>query len=377
MRYLFLFLSLLLISCKGKNSSSIPTQDMEGDTLAVQYATGFSVIDYNDFKVLEVTNPFPEADHSYTYLLLERGQSIPKDLDYDELVYTPIKKIVTTSTTHIPALEALGEENSLVGFPHPNYISSPKTRQRIDDKKVADIGENERINIEILLSLQPDVMIGFGMKEENKVYSNISQSGIPVILNGDWNEKSPLGKAEWVKFFGALYDKDAEAEKWFHKIEDAYQEAKALGEQAKEKPSVMAGSMLQDVWYVPAGESWAAQFLEDAHTNYLYKNTKGSGSLSLSFEKVLEKAQDADFWIAPSGYTSYTKLKKGSPHYTQFEAFKNKKIYTYETNIGATGGVLYFELGPNRPDLILKDLIHIFHPEILPDYKPTFYKSLE
>src|SRR5690606_3542114 len=105
--------------------------------------------------------------------------------------------------------------------------------------------------------------------------------------------------------------------------------------------------------------------------------TKGTGSLSLSLENVLEKGQKADFWISPSEYTSYNSIKEGNRHYTQFDAYRNKNIYTYANTKGATGGLLYYELGPARPDLVLKDLVHIFHPELLPDYHPYFFKPLK
>lgn len=367
----------MIFSCKGKKQDKLHKVQTSGDTLAVNYAKGFSIVDYDGYKILNVTQAFPESNKTFTYLLKEKNTAIPKDLEYDEKVTIPVKKIVVTSTTHIPSLESLNEENTLVGFPHLDYISSPKTRKRITTGKVKELGENEHLNTEILLDLHPDVVIGFAVKSTDKTFSTLSKSGIPVVYNSDWTEKNPLGKAEWIKFFGAFYNKEKQATEIFNKIKANYNKAKKIAQNTKNKPRVLAGSMYKDVWYLPNGKSWAAQFIADANADYLYKNTSGSGSLSLSFESVFAKAQHADFWIAPGSFTSYQGMTEASSHYQEFDAFQNKKIYSYARVKGKTGGVLYYELAPNRPDLVLKDLIHIFHPELLPDYQTTFFKPLK
>ncbi len=375
--YILLGLSLLLISCKGPNKHTNKDKLSNGDTLSISYAQGFSVIDYDGFKILKVKNPFPESEETFTYLLVEKNTKPPRGLSYDAKVRIPIQRIIVTSTTHIPALIDLNEINTLVGFPHPDFISSSAARKRIEAGKVTNIGKNTHLNTEIVLSLQPDALIGFSMKTNNKTYGLIAKSGIPVLYNGDWNEPHPLGKAEWIKFFGALYNKEKLASSIFNKIKKAYLDAQKLAKMADHRPTVLAGAMYKDVWYLPKGSSWAAKFIADAQAEYLYKDTEGTGSLSLSIETVLNKSQDADFWIAPGGFTSYEGLLDASEHYAQFKAFQNQNIYSYAGVKGPTGGVLYYELGYSRPDLILKDLIHIFHPKLLPEYHNTFFKPLQ
>ncbi|MDX1317224.1 MAG: ABC transporter substrate-binding protein, partial [Xanthomarina gelatinilytica] len=285
-------------------------------------------------------------------------------------------KIVVTSTTHIPALELLGVEKSLVGFPGTDYISSEKTRFRVDMGKVRELGKNEGINTEVLLEIQPEVVIGFGIDGNNKTFETIKKSGIPVIYNGDWIEHSPLAKAEWIKFFGVLFNKRQKADSIFNTIEKNYLEAKSIALDAKSKPSVLSGAMHKDIWYLPNGTSTEAEILKDANVNYLWADTKGNGSLSLNFEVVFDKAKNADIWINPSYYTSYEALESANQHYTKFDAYKSKSIYTFANTTGSTGGVLYYELGIARPDLVLKDIIKICHPDLLADYKPYFYKPL-
>ena len=220
-------------------------------------------------------------------------------------------------------------------------------------------------------------MIGFAVEGGNKTFETVKKSGIPVVYNGDWTETDPLGKAEWIKFFGAFYHQEEKAEQIFNEIEEAYLSAKKLVQHVKKQPTVLAGSMYKDIWYLPYGNSWQAQFIKEAKAHYLYAETTGNGSISAAFESVLDKAQNADYWIAPGSFTSYEQMLNASEHYQEFKAFQEKKIYSFAGIRGETGGVLYYELAPQRPDLVLKDLIKIFHPELLTDYKTTFFKALE
>ena len=275
-------------------------------------------------------------------------------------------------------LELLGVEKSLVGFQDTNYISSEKTRKRIDSGFVRELGNEAAMNTEVLFELQPDVVIGFAMNSVNKTYNLIEKHGIPVIINGDWLEETPLGRAEWIKFFGVLFDKEKEADSLFRKIEQEYLAAIIIAKKARNKPSILSGAIMRnDIWSLPAGESFVAQFLEDANVNYLWKDSKGKGSLQLSFESVLDKAQKADYWIAPGYFSSKAQLIENNPHYKNFAAFKTNNIYTASTKKGATGGVIYYELGPTRPDLILKDLIKITNPTLLPNYKLNFFEQMK
>ncbi len=374
-RILLLLCILIFSSCKNEEREPI-VSNRKGDTLTVEYAKGFSITQFKGFKLLKVYDPWPNSGKNLTYLLAEKDAVIPEDIKYDTKINIPIEKMVVTSTTHIPSLEILNEEETLIGFPGLNYISSEKTRERIINNKITELGQNEAINTEVLISIQPDAVIGFAIDANNKTFKTIQKSGIPVIYNGDWIEESPLGKAEWIKFFGALYNKDEQATTYFSNIKNAYLEAKELAKNATSKPTVLSGSMYKDQWYVPYGNSWQAQFIKDANANYIYKNTSGSGSNALSFESVLNESQNAEYWIAPGQFQSFDQLAGNSSHYSQFKAVKDKKVFTYNNTLGETGGAIYYELAPTRPDLVLKDLIAIFHPELLPGYETTFFKPL-
>ena len=369
LKKIVLFILLItVLSCKDENKIDI-IETIEGEEMLLKYANGFSIIAFDGYKILEIKNPWPNAEKSFKYVL-------SSDKSKGEIT-NPIKKIVVTSTTHIPALELLGVEQTLVGFPGTDYVSSKKTRRRIENGLVRELGKNEGINTEILLELNPDVVIGFGIDGVNKTFETIQKANIPVIYNGDWVETSALAKAEWIKFFGALYNKEKEADYIFNSIEANYLKAKKIASASKTKPTVLCGAMHKDVWYLPSGTSPEAQFLKDANVNYLWSETIGKGSLSLSFESVFDKAKDAELWLSPSYYVSMKAIEKANQHYTKFEAFKQGNVYSFSNTTGETGGVLYYELGTARPDLVLKDIIKICHPGLLENYKPYFFKLLE
>ncbi len=382
MKRIILFLCILSIvvavSCKeDKTSVTVVNENYNSSVL---YATGFSIDNNGAFPTITVTNPWPNAQKSFTYIFIPKEKLATNDYPkgtYDAIVGTPVENLVVTSTTHIPALEALGGLEKLKGFPDTQYISSMPARQLIAEGKIKELGNNETLNTEMVLEMQPDALVGFAMDNKNTTYELLQKSGIPVLYNGEWTEQTPLGKAEWIKFFGVLLDEQEQAERIFDRITKDYNSVKDLAEQAKKKPTVLSGSLYKDVWYLPAGESWAAQFIKDANAQYLWSETKGTGSLSLSLESVLEKGQTAQFWVSPSQFKAYNEMSEANSHYREFEAFKNKNIFTFSATTGPTGGLLFYELGPQRPDIILKDLVHIFHPELLPEYIPFFFQPLK
>jgi len=375
LKFILLLHILFAFGCKQKKEVS--NTYLASSKNEIQYAKGFEVYKYDGYSIVKITSPWPEAKESFSYVLKQKNAIIPDSLMHFTTIQIPIKTIVVTSTTHIPSLEMLGVENTLVGFPNTDYISSEKTRKRIDAGKVREVGKNENLNTEVLIDMQADVIVGFGLNSSNPSLDLLQKSGLKVMFNGDWTEQSPLGKAEWIKFFGALYGLDSKANSIFSDIEKEYNATLALAKKVTKKPTVLSGAMFQDQWYVPQGESWASLFLKDAQADYLWGDTKGTGGLSLPFEVVLEKAQKAEFWIAPGDFSSLKQMSDSNPHYAQFDSFKNKKVYSYALNKGAKGGILYFEWSPTRPDWVLKDLIKIFHPELLPNHKLFFFQKLE
>ena len=379
-RVLGLSYLLLFLACGEEKKEQLP-QDGGKTSSSIGHAIGFSVEkEASGITLINVIHPWPNSEKTFTYALVPKEKqsflTLNKDA-YDAIISVPVEKLVVTSTTHIPALEALGVLDKLVGFPDTQYISSKAARSRIEGGFIKELGQNETLNTEAVLALQPELVVGFSISSDNATYKTFQRSNIPVVYNGDWVEETPLGKAEWIKFFAPFFGKEREADSIFNQIEVSYLKAKALAQKAPTSPTVLSGALYKDVWYLPGGKSWAATFLKDANADYLWKDTEETGSLSLSWESVLNKAKHAEYWIGPGQFNSYTNMKESSAHYEQFDAFQDQNIHSYTNTLGETGGVLYYELAPQRPDLVLQDLIHIFHPNLLPDYEPYFFKPLK
>jgi iron complex transport system substrate-binding protein len=371
---LFFGVALWVFSCKNTSEKSTIKPIKKS---SIKYAKGFQIEEFETYKKLIIKAPYQNSNEIFEYFIYTKGAkkdlaSTKKDLQ------VPITKMVVTSTTHIPMIELLGEENSLVGFPYAAYISSEKTSALVKEGVIKEIGKENSLNTEILLDLQPQLVVGYSVSVADKTYTTIEKAGIPVIYNGDWLEEDPLGRAEWIKFFGLLYNKEKEADSIFTRIEKNYLKAKEIALFSESKPTILSGAIMsKDIWNLPAGESFVAQFLNDANVQYLWKDSKGKGSLSLSFESVFDKGKEADFWISPGYFTSKEQMLQSSELYAEFKAFKTDQIYTPSTKKGSTGGVIYYELAPTRPDLVLKDLIKITHPNLLPNYELTFFEKMK
>lgn len=367
---LLITISLLFFQCKSSDNKE--TSKSIDNYSPIKYAKGFDIIIKDGKKKLVFKRVFQNSKKHFIYTLAENTNISANEIK------VPVEKLVVTSTTHIPMLELLNSENKLIGFPHTKYISSEKTRKRIEDGKIVELGSEQNMNTEKLMDLQPELVIGFSLHPNNKLYQNIKKSGIPVIFNGDWLEETPLGRAEWIKFFGALLNKEKEADSIFKTIEQNYLKAKKIAaNNKKSSATILSGSMFKDIWNVPAGESFMATYLKDANLNYLWKNTKGTGSLQLSFESVLDKGKYADYWIGCGLFETKEQLLNANNHYKEFDAINKGNVYTIGGKKGKTGGLIYFELAPVRPDLVLKDFIKITQPKLLPNYRLTFFEKMQ
>lgn len=362
-------------------SNSLLSQEAKVIFSHPEFVEGFNITAKKGYNILEIKpiNTLDTKTPQEQFVLVHRDSitlinSLEKQ--YRNIIRIPVEKMIVTSTTHLPGIEMLQSSETVIGFPGTDYISSASFRSLIKKGSLKEMGQQEQLNIELVLAAAPELIIGYAVGEKPKLYETLAHSGIPVILNHDWLAQHPLGKASWIYLYGALLDKLDQADQLFTTIHDQYNEAKKLAAKASIAPTVFSGAMYKDVWYAPGGKSWAAQFIKDANGSYIFNNHH-TGSDSFGIEYVLTKAAYSDFWIGPAQYTSYREMLKSSVHYSQFKAFKHKKIFSYSSNKGATGGVLYYELAPQRPDLVLKDLIAILHPELLPNHSFTFFKKLD
>jgi len=372
---IYFFLLGSIFSC----SSSTPTEEAkEVSPLPLTYAQGFTLAQGDGFKILEVLQAYPGEHKPFRYLVVEEAGKEPEQGDFDAVITLPIKTIVLTSTTQVPHLDLLDISGKMIGFPNTDLISSKSMRKLIDEGHVTDLGKGPVANVEIIVDLDPDLVLFSTLGENLEPYAIVKKAGIPFVLNGEYTEQDPLGRAEWIKFTGALTGKYQEAVTVFKEIEEEYlslkKQAAAIAQE--QPPSVISGIMYKDIWYAPAAENWGALFLKDAGADYVFKDRQGTGSLQLNYEYVLENALEADVWIGAADFPNLKAMREADHRYGRFKAFQSGEVYTYTLKRGATGGYEYFELGYMRPDIILKDLIKILHPEHLPEYEPYFYEKL-
>lgn len=366
-------LMLFIFSCERKAETTL-----EKTSVPLEFAQGFELFRGENFWEIHVTQGYTGAEKTYRYLVLEEGAELKKT-GFDAVVQLPISKVILTSTTQVPHLDMLSETDQLIGFPQTDLISSVPTRARIDTGKVTDLGSGPAANPEMVIDLQPDWIMISTLGEDLRYLDLFAQANVPALINGEYVEQNPLGRAEWIKFTGILLGKYEEAVAEFEKIKMAYQEAEKLASQlpADNRPKVLSGVMYQDIWYAPGAESWGAQILQNAGGDYVFSDQTGSGSLQLNYEFVLDRAAEAEVWIGSADFPDVKTMGNNEPRYRNFQAWKTGQIYTYTAKKGATGGLEYFELGYVRPDLILKDLIKILHPALLPEYELYFYQKLE
>ena len=197
---------ILIMQCsKKQNEASVVTY--ADTTAAPRYAEGFKVSYRGNVKMVEVAKPYPGAREGFKYLLVPRGEPVPEKTEGAKIIFIPLQSIVCTSTSHIPLLDYLGESNKLTGFPSTDYISSKKVRARIDSGFVQDLGVDKSMNLERLAMLKPDVVMGYTMTSDYGQFKKMEELGIPVVINAEYLEGHPLGRAEWIKFMALFFDK--------------------------------------------------------------------------------------------------------------------------------------------------------------------------
>jgi iron complex transport system substrate-binding protein len=375
-KFYFILTVVVLGACGGKEQKTTASDSGSSRTV-LHYAHGFKVSYEGNIKRVVVARPFQGAAAGYTYLLVPEGENIPAHDAGEKVIRIPLKSIVCTSTTHIPLLDYLDESNKLVGFPTTDYISSEKTRAQVDAGKVQELGVDKGMNLELLAALKPGMVMGYVTNSDYGQFKKIEELGIPAVMNAEYLEKHPLGRAEWIKFMALFFNKERQADSVFSAIEQNYLDTKQRADTVHTRPTILSGVLYGDAWFLPGGLNYAATLLRDAGCQYLWEDDSTNGFLELSFETVYEKAHNADRWIGPGSYNSLKEIETADRRYANFKAFQEKNVYSYNARIGAKGGSEFLELGYLRPDIILKDLLFIAHPALIPNHKLFFHKRLE
>ena len=204
----------------------------------------------------------------------------------------------------------------------------------------------------------------------------MKQTGLNIIYNIEWQEPSILGRAEWIKFISIFFNKLDVADSIFNDVKQQYLEAKELAMQAKYKPTIFSGQDYRGTWSMAGGKSYTAQLFRDANALYYYENDSTTTSIPSTIEQALLNFSDKDIWIGTQAST-LNELTEQNSKYSLFKAYKNGEVYNINKRMNENGGNDYWESAIIRPDLLLKDMIKVCHPELLNDYELTYIDKLK
>mgnify|MGYP002548155660 FL=1 len=362
-----------LASCISRNKTSLEV--FKQNIYIPEYASGFKILGAENFAstLIQITNPWQGAkDITMSYFVSRNGEQAPAGFN-GPIIPAGAKQIVCMSSSYIAMLDALGEINRIVGVSGIDYIANPYILAHKDSIK--DLGPE--MNYELLISLKPDVVLLYGIGDaQTAVTDKLKELSIPYLYMGEYLEESPLGKAEWMLVLSELTDKREEGMKIFREIPKRYYALKTLTDSVKQRPTVMFNTPWNDSWVMPSTQSYMAQLVTDAGADYIYKENTSNSSTPIGLETAYKLIQKADYWINVGMASTLDELKTVNPKFADAKAVREKTVYNNNLRTTPTGGNDYWESAVVRPDIVLRDLIHIFHPELVSD-SLYYYRHLE
>lgn len=367
------------------------------DTRNVQYAEKFDVTSVGDLERLTVLAPWQNASGTrFNYMLGSDPSLVPDSLSGIPFISTPVEKTVIMSTTFIGFLDTLGVASTITGVSGGDYIYNEQLLQRYRSGAIREVGYDQQMNYELLLELDPDVVFLFGVQAGIvQTVNKLQDAGIPVVICADYLEPHPLGRAEWIKFFAAFYDKQENAADIFREVAFRYDSIatsvaagtgqgnvpaarpqEARGTPAK-VPGVMLGLPWKDTWYVAGGASFAARLISDAGGAYLFSDHDHAEAKPYDIETVFSRAMEAEVWLNPGIASSLDEILEHDRRFGKLDVFSNGEVYNNNRRIGAGGGNDYWESGVIRPDRVLQDLVHIFNERPVDNNNLFYYRKLQ
>lgn len=377
-----LALVLVIYACRPGDTeqqrSGGVTETVEFEHKAeAEYAEGFRISYHENYKLLEIFSPFQNRVDTLRYALVPGSLAGQADIENAWEIEIPVESAIVTSTTHVALTEVLDAHDIIDGIVGAEYVYNEEIRNRLEAGEITTFSEGE-FNKEQALALSPDlIMISGGQSSQFDDYQILMDSGIDVLVNSEWLETTPLGKAEWVKVMAVLLNREEAANNHFSEVKEHYEELKKKAEGAREKPSVLINQPYKGAWFVPGGESFTAQLLEDAGADYPWSESEGTGGLRMNFESVYEVGLEADIWVNPGAAETQKEILAKDSRFRDFKSFRNGEIYNHYKRTRPSGGNDFWESGVVRPDIVLADLISIFHPDLLPGHPLYYYIKVD
>jgi len=352
-------ISFALFSCNEDKQTVV-----HSDKNIVRYSKYLQITEKGKITTIEILSPETSK--------VEQTIHISKEADKTaNQLKIPIDKMSVLSSTHVGMLAVLKSIDKIVGVTNRNYVYNPELMKKIENGKVLELGEEGQIPVESLLKSKCRALIYSGFGKEFPHQKQLEAAGMKCIVNYDWREIHPLGKAEWILLFGYLTGKEQEAKAYFNRIEIEYLALKAKAEKLSDLPTIISGNMYGETWFAPAGESFNAVLFKDAHVNYRYANTEGTGSVALTMERVLSENLDTEFWINP-GMPTKAKLFGAYPRLKYLGPVTKNPIYDYSRS-----GNRFWEMSAIEPQKVLSDYLSIFHSKAFPKKDLYFYQEVK
>ena len=359
-RSCILYFSLFVfIACCGDKTAQ---SDAEGDTIPMRYARNLTIVEYPHYTQVIIRNPWDTTRVLNSYTLLKEKQGLKGE------VIVPLKNAAVFTSVHCSLLMELGCQECIGGICEPEYIHIPYIHKRRKEGGIVELGNGMEPNLERIMALQPDAIM-LSPFENSGGYGRLERMGIPIIECAEYMESTPLGRAEWIRFYGRLFGKAEMVDSLFLQTERSYLQLREQASKAKQKPRLICETPQSGYWYVPGGQSTMGVLYQDAGADYLFHDIEGSGSTALSIERVLDRALTAQVWlIKHHGKLTREQIVQDVPALRNIPA----KISLCDT---FTSG--FYEETPFHPDLLLGNLIQILHPELGIQVKKAYFCPLE
>lgn len=370
-------LSLLAASCGGGGNLSGGKEEMKparaGSEIKFDYARNISVEDYDSFKVARLVNPWDTTKMLHTYILVADTLDVPSDIPSGTLIRTPIKHAIVYSAVHTNLLMELGAGETVKGVCDAQFFHDEEMTRRLADGRVTDCGNSQSPNIEKILSVRPDAIM-LSPYENSGANAKASEAGVPIIECADYMEPEPLGRAEWMKFYGMLMGCETTTDSIWAMTERDYNAVKSRVSETSGKPKVLMDGLYGSAWYIPSASSYTACLIRDAGGENPFDQDYKSGVNGLSGEQVLMTASDADVWLYrynQSGEKSLKELNDENKLYGRFKAMKDNNVWGCNTQTN-----YYYEDIPFHPHKLLKEMAQIFHPEGGNEAELNYFKKM-
>lgn len=364
----FLIITIALQSCGGFSAR----QQGSADTLKLTDAQLLRISVERGYTLVDIADPWHEGHSLARYALIERCDSgrvsIPSKL---VAIYVPLRKSVVATSAHCNLALTLGAQQQIAGVCDAQYILSSELSKQIANGSIANCGSAFSPNTEKIVAIGADAMLVSPFEDDASATLS-ARTGIPVIECADYMESTPLGRAEWMKFYGRLYGCTDKADSLFNVVKRNYNSLRSKTQRLKNRPKVLTESVYQSVWYCPGGRSTKAQIIADAGGTYAFCDNTQAGSLSLAPERVIAEASDADVWtLTASQMPTAQQFASAYRGYKMVRALRMGRVYVCPSMF-----VPYFDEVAFRPDWHLKEYVAMLHPELLPNYSLRYYKRL-